>query len=263
MRKKFNKLIKNVFKALGFALVKEKTYTNLLAKKNIAHEYLYLKEYPTSQYENYFKYRKLSNSQLRQELFALMELNFKKNGFFVEFGATNGVSLSNTYLLEKEFNWDGILAEPSKCWHEELSKNREVNIDRRCVWKESNKELLFKEVDNPSLSTIEGFGDNDAHTKSRENSLSYKVESISLNDLLDYYNAPKIIDFLSIDTEGSEFEILESFDFSKYKFRTITVEHNFSKDQEKIYKLMVKNGYERIFKEYSSHDDWYILKSKE
>ena len=53
---------------------------------------------------------KLSKSQLKQDIFVLLETGFKRNGFFVEFGATNGIDLSNTYLLEKRFGWNGILA---------------------------------------------------------------------------------------------------------------------------------------------------------
>ena len=51
-----------------------------------------------------------SRSQLRQDLFVIFELKGKKRGYFVEFGATNGIDLSNTYLLETEFSWTGILA---------------------------------------------------------------------------------------------------------------------------------------------------------
>ena len=61
------------------------------------------------------------------------------------------------------------------------------------------------------------------------------------------YNAPKLIDYLSIDTEGSEFEILKNFDFNNFKFRVITCEHNFSDNREKIYKLLTDNGYIRKF----------------
>jgi hypothetical protein len=65
---------------------------------------------------------KKSKSKMKHDLFVLSELKMQTNGFFVEFGATNGIDLSNTYLLEFHFNWTGILAESAKCWHESLKK---------------------------------------------------------------------------------------------------------------------------------------------
>ncbi len=199
-----------------------------------------------------------SQSQIRQDIFVLAKLNFKKNGFFVEFGATNGVNLSNTYLLEKHFDWKGILAEPAKIWHTDLKTNRNCNIETKCVWPKSADFLQFNEVKSPELSTIVNFNKTDNHSKEREQGIVYDVESISLNDLLSKYNAPSIIDYLSIDTEGSELSILASTNFSKYIFKIITCEHNFTENREKIYDLLTKNGYKRIFEEYSQFDDWYI-----
>ena len=76
-------------------------------------------------------------SQIGQDLFVLYMLNWKRGGYFVEFGATNGVDLSNTYSLEKDFGWTGILAEPAKVWHVDLLNSRSAIIDFDCVWKES------------------------------------------------------------------------------------------------------------------------------
>ena len=199
-----------------------------------------------------------SNSQLNQDLFVLLETNFKKNGFFVEFGATNGVDLSNTNLLEKEFGWQGILAEPARVWHADLEKNRKCSIEMNCVWSDSNSVLDFNEVSEAELSTIKKYSDNDWASKNRENSISYKVKTISLLDLLIKYNAPKVIDYLSIDTEGSEYEILSNFDFDSYQFRVITCEHNYTKMREKIYSLLISKGYKRKYVGLSKWDDWYI-----
>ena len=72
----------------------------------------------------YIDYIDLSKSQIRQDLFVLSELRFKQNGYFVDFGATNGLDISNSYLLETQFNWKGILAEPAKKWHKDLKKQK-------------------------------------------------------------------------------------------------------------------------------------------
>jgi len=201
-----------------------------------------------------------SKSQFKQDLFVLEKTNFKKQGFFVEFGATDGITGSNSYLLEKEFQWEGILSEPAKIWHKELIKNRDVFIEKKCIFSESNKKLLFNQVQYAELSTIDAYSDNDHHSRGRKLTTDkYYVETISLDELLDKYNAPKIIDYLSIDTEGSEYEILKNHNFDKYKFKIITCEHNFTDDRKLIYKLLLENGYKRYHENISYYDDWYIL----
>jgi FkbM family methyltransferase len=200
-----------------------------------------------------------SHSQIRQDLFVLNELNYKENGFFVEFGATNGLDLSNTYLLEKDFAWKGILAEPGRVWRNDLRKNRpNAIIEERLIWKDSKSVLLFNETPMAEFSTIDLLSNRDAHRGHRENGAKYKVETISLNDLLDFHNAPFIIDYLSIDTEGSEYEILSCLDFERYSFRVITCEHNYSKQRKLINSLLTKHGYKRKYEEISLFDDWYV-----
>ncbi len=199
----------------------------------------------------------LSKSQFRQDLFTLSELGFKKNGFFVEFGSCDGLVGSNSYLLEKFYNWNGILAEPALYWHQRLKRNRSVNIETKCVWKSSGKEIFFNEpFEYKQKSSIEEFT-NIKQTPYKEGK-RYQVTTISLLDLLDLYNAPKNIDYLSLDTEGSEYEILKAFDFNKYRFNVITCEHNFTSMRDKIYNLLTSNGYKRKLTEISRVDDWYV-----
>ena len=200
-----------------------------------------------------------SQAQLWQDLFVLHELGMKRDGYFVEFGATNGVSLSNTFLLEKQFGWKGILAEPARCWHAGLEKNRSAAIEKKCVWSKSGEVLMFNETEVAELSTISAFSATDSHATIRTQGTNYPVETISLNDLLRLHRAPKMIDYLSIDTEGSEFEILSHFDFNEFSFKIITCEHNGTEAREKIFDLLTANGYVRKHPELSKFDDWYVL----
>jgi hypothetical protein len=87
------------------------------------------------------------------------------------------------------------------------------------------------------------------------------VETVTLSDLLKSHNAPTVIDFLSIDTEGSEFEILNSFDFKEYSFNFICVEHNYTNKRDRIFDLLTSNGYRRILSHISKWDDWYCKNS--
>lgn len=202
-----------------------------------------------------------SKAQLHQDLIALMVTNFKTHGFFVEFGATDGEKFSNSFMLEKNFNWKGILAEPGRKWHQSLKANRNAIIDTRCVWKTSGEKLEFNETEVGELSTLELFSDGDLHAGERISGNRYEVESISLEDLLDQSGAPKFIDYLSVDTEGSELEILNSFNFEKYSFGYISCEHNFTENRERIAEHLLAQGYQRMFQEASKFDDWYFPKS--
>lgn len=200
-----------------------------------------------------------STSQIGQDMFVLAELNFKKDGFFVEFGAANGKDLSNTYMLEKELGWTGIVAEPAMVWRDDLVANRSCKISFDCVWTRSDEMLEFNEVSAPELSTINSFSDADGHHQTRKEGKKYNVYTVSLIDLLKQFNAPKEIDYLSIDTEGSEFEILNAFDFDAYRIKVITCEHNFSPMRDKILELLMSKGYTRKHSELSQFDDWYVL----
>jgi FkbM family methyltransferase len=199
-----------------------------------------------------------SRSQLGQDVLALSQVGIEKTGFFVEFGATNGSDLSNTYLLEKEFGWSGVLCEPAKEWSEQLRKNRSCAIDTRCVYSSTGEKIQFSETAIGELSTISSFKNSDANRTQRKISASYEVETVTLSDLLLTHSAPSYIDFLSIDTEGSEYEILKAFDFSRYSFGLICVEHNFTDNREKISSLLIENGYSQVFRELSDWDDWYV-----
>lgn len=202
-------------------------------------------------------------SQTGQDVLALIANGFRKNGFFVDFGATNGIDISNSYLLEKDYGWRGILAEPARVWHDELKANRTAIIETDCVWSETGVELEFDMTDNGELSTISSFANSDRLAGKRKQKETYKVTSISLYDLLKKHSAPKVIDFLSIDTEGSEYDILSKFDFDSFQINVISVEHNYTNSRAKICQLLENNGYRRVLKNLSRQDDWYVHNSIE
>ena len=141
---------------------------------------------------------------------------------------------------------------------------RDCHIETSCVWSKTGETLVFNEVNSekanygPELSTIDAFSSVDNHADTRTSGKKYQVNTISLNDLLAKYNAPTTIDYLSIDTEGSEYEILSNFDFDKYDIKIITCEHNYTPVREKLFNLLTSKNYKRKFENLSKWDDWYI-----
>jgi len=200
-----------------------------------------------------------SKAQLQQDLFVSYFFQaLDLGGFFVEFGATNGVSLSNSFFLENEFEWNGILAEPGRIWHKELAQNRKCIIEYDCVFSVTGEVIQFSEVDVPELSTISTYQASDSHSEIRKKNEKYNVSTVSLDDLLLRNNAPQAISYLSIDTEGSEFDILKDFPFRKWDISIITVEHNYTENREKLDYLLQENGFTRVLEEVSQFDSWYL-----
>src|SRR5262249_30717559 len=135
------------------------------------------------------------------------------------------------------------------------------SLDHRCVWSKSGETLLFNETLEGKFSTIDTLSGSDFHSKRRQDGKRYPVETISLRDLLRAHDAPTDIDYLSIDTEGSEFVILDSFFPSPYQVRIITVEHNYTDQRSHIHGLLTSWGYNRVFEQLSMWDDWYTRSS--
>jgi FkbM family methyltransferase len=256
--------LKAILKLFGLGITSFSNLSNLQQKALDTSDYdlKFVANIGKPEFELIFQLIPKSKAQLRQDIFALKESGFKRNGFFVEFGATNGISLSNTYMLEMEFSWSGILVEPARIWAKSLQKNRpNAIIETLCVWARSNDYLVFNEAYQPELSTIKAFSGLDHLKSARKAGKTYSVKTISLMDLLEKNRAPKYIDYLSIDTEGSEYEILRNFDFNQYTFGVISVEHNFTEQRGRIKNLLESFGYEQKFSEISMFDDWYVRKN--
>ena len=138
-------LLKSFLRIFNLSITKHDFYEKLKENRKTLENYKILLEFEDIDFDRKIHLINHSNSELKQDFFVLKRLNFKKDGYFVEFGSCNGVEFSNTLMLEREFGWKGILAEPARCWHYELKKNRDCNIETNCVWKETGVKLIFKE----------------------------------------------------------------------------------------------------------------------
>ena len=191
----------------------------------------------------------LKFSENQNDFWVLDKKHYAKTGYFVDIGAGDGVTGSNTYTLEKFYNWQGLCVDPNPSFLKSLCGSRDVLISDLAVWNVSGDVLDFSYL---SQDRKEFFGWNfragvtDKINKTSVNFDKHKVFSITLNDLLNLYSAPNKIDYISIDAEGSETNILEAFDFTKYDVDLFTIEYNDAVNRSIVHNIMTNNGYDAV-----------------
>lgn len=193
-------------------------------------------------------------SQAGQDKWVSEFFGSKKNGYFLDIGSHDGVTINNTYFLEKELNWDGICVEADPKTFNLLIKNR------NCVC------VNVAVSDNEEGIDFFSDGLSGRQLNSQE---SKRIPSKTIRNILSENSCPKIIDYLSLDIEGMELKALMGFPFEDYKVLTMTVEHNLYMGKE-LYKADIKSfleskGYilyrENVESEGLPFEDWYINKS--
>ncbi len=184
------------------------------------------------------------SSQIGQDIWVNSVLGNKTNGFFIELGACDGLYNSNTLFFEKHLGWDGICIEPNDIYFEKLKGNRKCKLSNSLVYLESG--IL---TDFSLCEATSGIPDENIGPFTKKEKIVKKYTS-TLEEVLDSFDAPSIIDYLSLDVEGQEYNILKTFPFNKYKFRCLTVEHNEPHIgpvmQMKIRRLLEENGYKYV-----------------
>lgn len=210
--------------------------------------------------KNYLENGNNYTSQLGQDCIVNTLYNHKENGVFIEIGVGDGIGLSNTYYFEKNKNWTGVLCEPARQFYKSISLNRKAIFLNKAVYNTTGEVLEFQEAVDGEFSTLSEFISTSG-IADKENSI-YEVETISFNDICSQHLQSKKIDYLSVDTEGSEYEILSQINFDTTYIGIISVEHNYiNEKKQKIHTLLSKHGFIEILKNKLSWDAMYIHKS--
>jgi len=167
----------------------------------------------------------------------------KTGGFFVDIGAHDGISLSNSYLFEQERSWEGICVEPIPERFKECEGNRRSKCIHGCIAREAGvRKFMIAEGSDMLSGLSDSISKEHRARMKREhvNPIEIEVRCYTFNDVMAMSGSGHI-DFCSIDTEGVELEILESIDFNKYRPTCFTVEDNGR--VLAIWMLMKKQGY--------------------
>lgn len=165
--------------------------------------------------------------------------NGKRDGFFVEAGAGDGLWISNTLLLERRYGWSGILVEPTSAFAQ-LQQNRpHCRLENSCLAGVRKSVTLVEIFDTGQAAISPDAGANlllsktvdvAPETLAQMDSVwgkaqrQYEVQAKPLAEVLKAHGAPHTIDYLSLDVEGYEYEILGNFPFADYRFGCLGIE---------------------------------------
>lgn len=171
-----------------------------------------------------------------------------RDGYYVDIGCADGVRDSNTKALE-DLGWTGIGIDPFPTnWDQ-----RKGQLFREVVYSKKGEVVKFRQA-----GTLGGI---DKHLGLYHDALKeqplVEFTTTTIGDILERAKAPSFIHYVSLDTEGAEFEILRAFPFSKYRVGAFTIEHNGEEPKRsQIRQLLEKHGY-RLERQHVV-DDWYV-----
>jgi FkbM family methyltransferase len=166
-----------------------------------------------------------------------------EGGFFVEAGATNGMNGSATYFLEKRLRWQGICVEVIPWQFTRLSDVRSCKTDSRALWSVTGDYLEFSIFpQRTGRSGISQLNKNASELLAAgEEERRIDVETVTLLDLLRQHEAPPVVDYLCLDVEGAEREVLRAFEFDgPYALRAVSIEGHACDD------IMESAGYRSV-----------------
>jgi len=194
--------------------------------------------------------------------YVLSFFNNKKKGTFIDIGAYDGVKWSNSLVLEEELGWDGVCIEANVKSYEQCEELRSSITLNKAVCS-SFGDVTFRNVTGGAscLSCIVEFVEK-KHLRRIDSEIEKlggshtdaPVETITLNDIFDNFVKRDSVDYLSIDAEGSEYEIFKNFNFDIYSCSLISVEHDGPlegserESDSKVITLLKDNGYKPICK---------------
>jgi len=185
----------------------------------------------------------------------------KREGWFIDSGAgPDGIRGSNSYVLETEFGWKGLLVEPHPECFKRVEANRSAIVEQYCLT-DSFGEVDFVINEYPELSSIpEHLSEPDFVAAGYAHKLlpKVKVPTAPLWELLRRHNFPPVIDYLSLDIEGAEWIALKDFPFEEFRILCMTIERN-AKFYDKLRAKLHKEGYRLV--RVVIPDDFYVHES--
>lgn len=199
--------------------------------------------------------------QLLQDLWVVSQ-HGTKPGFFLDIGAGHPVNISNTWVLQSQFDWSGIVVEPNPDFsilHEQIRKSEKVETLKFAVTPLSQTHMRYKSDGEYSGNPDDFPGElHRARNKHRSDLAVDLVPAITVREILESREITQI-DYLNLDIEGGEVGILKTFPFDYCKVRLITVEHNYRHEDVKVVDDFLEAlNFRKCFNNSTEWDSFYI-----
>lgn len=188
------------------------------------------------------------HSQAGQDWIVQSILQCQTGGYFLDLAANDAEIISNTLMLERDFQWNGLCIEANPQYADKYAR-------RKC-------QLVMAAVGSPTDTAVEfasrgvygGIVDTEFDNKEAEPNKTLKLYTVALAEVLRRFKAPRIIDYLSLDVEGAESMVMQGFPWSEYKFKVLTIE----RPKPDLVSALTSHGYESLRKNSFFDDTTWI-----
>jgi Methyltransferase FkbM domain len=181
-------------------------------------------------------YKKKWFSQVQQDYIVYQLLRKKRDGYFVDLAANDAIQISNTFALEYYHGWGGVVIEPNPIYWPALAY-RNCTVVAAVIGERTGQEMKF------NFRNSQGpFGGLVGPTFDNTKDEGVMRFTVTLHDIFTKFHVPNVIDYFSLDVEGAETFIMESFPFDQYRFNILTIE----RPDERLCEILQQNGYKQM-----------------
>jgi hypothetical protein len=191
--------------------------------------------------EAHLRLGKSDRSQCDQDKLVVALLRNLSGGYFVDLAANDATDLSNTFQLEQQHHWNGICVEPNPRYWRKLTYRR-CHLAAAVVGKTRMEQVQFKLHDGSRRAPsggIEGLGFDNDPNKPKTKDPAVSLYTVPVQEILERYRAPPVMEYLSLDIEGAEYFVMKDFPFTTYRFKIMTIE----RPSQELVNLLYSNQY--------------------
>jgi FkbM family methyltransferase len=194
-------------------------------------------------------------SHMGADLWVAETMQYRRDAYFLEFGALDGLTASNCAMLEKTLGWKGIAVEANPTYYPQVCANRSCITVNVALAKKSRESVEMIDVFGLSALRQHINVDGAQSVRERDKRGYVWIDTLNPTELLQRYSSAEHIEFLSLDIEGGEYEVIKAINFDYYRIALMAIEHSSNPKRQKLMRdFLLPKGYKVIQRH---QDDWF------